>query len=221
MEYNEEDFLNLSGIQHFAFCQRQWALIHIENQWQDNLRTIEGNILHENAHDDGFTTKRKDIVITRGMPVFSASLGINGICDVVEFKKDNKGVNINGLDGKYIPIPVEYKRGEIKEEDFDRLQLCAQAMCLEDMLLCEIDKGYLYYGSIKRREEVIFSQELRYKVKDIVRRMHELYQRQYTPKVKISKRCKACSLAEICIPRLCKNISAKEYMKQHIWNEEI
>ncbi|MCX7715493.1 MAG: CRISPR-associated protein Cas4 [Clostridia bacterium] len=215
-EYNENDFLNLSGIQHFAFCSRQWALIHIEQQWADNLRTVEGEILHENAHNDRFVEKRGDILITRGLPVFSRTLGINGVCDIVEFEKSDFGVSIFGRDGLYVPIPVEYKRGRPKENMEDEIQLCCQAMCLEDMLLCNIYKGYLYYGETKHRHEVVFSKELRKQVESITSQMHDYYERGYTPKVKISKKCRACSLCEICIPRLCKSISAKEYIKSHI-----
>src|SRR5665648_1134901 len=109
MEYNEEDFLLLSGIQHFAFCKRQWALIHIEQQWQENLRTIQGEILHEKTHDTTIREKRGDLIISRGLPIFSNSLGITGACDVVEFHKSHEGVTIFGREGNYKPIPVEYK----------------------------------------------------------------------------------------------------------------
>ncbi|MEG1107116.1 MAG: Dna2/Cas4 domain-containing protein, partial [Eubacterium sp.] len=127
--YDEEDYLMLSGIQHFEFCRRQWALIHIEQQWEENLRTVEGNIMHEKAHDGLFTEKRKNIIVTRGMRVFSKTLGISGICDVVEFHRDDLiGVEIFGREGKYCIYPIEYKRGEPKENDADILQLTAQAM---------------------------------------------------------------------------------------------
>jgi CRISPR-associated exonuclease Cas4 len=151
MEYKEEDFLLLSGIQHFVFCKRQWALIHIEQQWQENLRTIEGEILHEKTHDETIKEKRKDLIISRGMNIFSRTMGITGTCDIVELHKNEQGVNVFGRDGTYKPIPVEYKRGKPKENESDVLQLCAQAMCLEEMLLCEIPEGFLFYGEIKRR----------------------------------------------------------------------
>jgi CRISPR-associated exonuclease Cas4 len=156
MEYNEEDFLMLSGIQHFAFCRRQWALIHIEQQWQENVRTVEGNILHESAHKDDFNERRGNVVITRGMPVYSRTLGINGVCDVVEFHADSSGVSIFEREGTYLPIPIEYKHGKPKEDDMDALQLCAQAMCIEEMMLCHIDAGYLYYGETRHRHRIEF-----------------------------------------------------------------
>ncbi|HZK53984.1 MAG TPA: CRISPR-associated protein Cas4 [Desulfosporosinus sp.] len=221
MEYNEEDFLLLSGIQHFAFCKRQWALIHIEQQWQENLRTIEGEILHERTHDSNVKEKRGDIIVSRGMAIFSRTLGITGTCDVVELHKSPDGVSIYGRDGTYLPVPVEYKRGKPKEDESDVLQLCAQAMCLEEMLLCVIPKAFLFYGETKRRLKIILDDELRERVRTIFKEMHELYDRRYTPKVKISKSCKACSLTELCMPRLCKNPSALNYMKKNILEIEV
>lgn len=220
MEYKEEDFLLLSGIQHFEFCRRQWALIHIEQQWQENLRTIEGEILHEKAHDDTLKEKRGDLIISRGMGVFSYSLGITGTCDIVELHKSPEGVNIFGRAGTYKPVPVEYKRGKPKENESDTLQLCAQAMCLEEMLLCEIPEAFLFYGETKRRLKIILDNELRERVKTITKEMHELYDKRYTPKVKPSKSCKACSLIEICMPRLCKNLSVANYIKGNMQEVE-
>lgn len=220
MEYKEEDFLLLSGIQHFSFCKRQWALIHIEQQWQENFHTIEGQILHERTHDSMTKEKRGDLIISRGMNVFSRSLGITGTCDVVELHKSEDGVNIFGRDGKYRPVPVEYKRGKPKEDESDILQLCAQAMCLEEMLLCEIPEAFLYYGKTKHRLKVILDEGLRQRLKIMVKEMHQLYDRRYTPKVKTSKKCRSCSLAEICIPKLCKNISAINYIEKNISEAE-
>jgi len=213
--------LLLSGIQHFAFCKRQWALIHIEQQWQENLRTIEGEILHERTHDSNVKEKRGDIIVSRGMAIFSRTLGITGTCDVVELHKSPDGVSIYGRDGTYLPVPVEYKRGKPKEDESDVLQLCAQAMCLEEMLLCVIPKAFLFYGETKRRLKIILDDELRERVRTIFKEMHELYDRRYTPKVKISKSCKACSLTELCMPRLCKNPSALNYMKKNILEIEV
>lgn len=214
--YNEENFLSLSGIQHFEFCRRQWALIHIEQQWQDNLRTVEGEILHERAHDNLIKEKRSGLIITRGMAVFSKSLGINGVCDVVEFHKDKDGVSIFGREGLYKPIPVEYKRGKPKEDDIDILQLTAQAMCLEEMLYCEINTGYMFYGETNHRQKIEITSELKKRVAEIYKEMHQIYDRRYTPKVKPSKKCKACSLANICLPRLCVKLSVKDYIDRSL-----
>jgi len=215
-EYKEEDFLMLSGIQHYAFCPRQWALIHIEQQWEENYFTVMGNIMHENAHNKDFTEKRINVVVTRGMPVFSRTLGIRGDCDVVEFHMEKNGITLNNYEGTYRPVPVEYKKGKPKEHDADILQLCAQALCLEEMLVCRIETGYLYYGETRRRLEVRIDEELRQKVADSFEKMHQLYEKSYTPKVKITKACKACSLAELCLPKLNKKISVAEYLERNL-----
>lgn len=220
MEYKEEDFLLLSGIQHFSFCKRQWSLIHIEQQWQENLRTIEGQILHEKTHDETIKEKRGDLIISRGMTVFSRTLGVTGTCDIVELHKSLEGVKIFGRDDTYKPIPVEYKRGKPKEDECDVLQLCAQAMCLEEMLLCEIPEAFLFYGETKRRLKITLNNELRQRVKIMFKEMHELYEKRYTPKVKLSKSCKACSLSEACMPKLCKNPSAINYINKNLLEVE-
>ncbi len=182
MEYKEEDYLNIAGLQHFAFCRRQWALAYIEMQWDENLRTAEGHILHENAHNPFSAEKRGKLLISRGMAVYSRKLGVSGICDVVEFHASPKGVPIFGQDGKWLPVPVEYKRGVPKENAADRLQLCCQAICLEEMLVCgRILKAYLYYGETSRRTPVPLDDELRATVSSMLVEMHELYARRYTP----------------------------------------
>lgn len=202
MEYREEDFLQLSGLQHFKFCRRQWALIHIEHQWAENLRTVDGALMHQNAHDKGFRESRGDLLVTRGMNVFSASLGISGECDVVEFHRDPAGVPLKGREGLWRPYPVEYNRGSFNERSGDTLQLCGQALCLEEMLCCDIPEGALYYGETRRRVTISFTEELRQAVRDNLQEMHQHYQRGYTPKVKPTKSCNACSLKEICLPGL-------------------
>lgn len=219
-EYSEEDYLMLSGIQHYSFCKRQWALIHIENQWSENIRTIEGNILHEKAHDNTIVEKRGDVIISRGMPIVSRYLGISGECDVVEFHKDKNGVNIIGREGLYKVYPVEYKKGKPKVNDIDIMQLTAQAICLEEMLCCDVEKGYLYYGETRHRETVEINFENRNKVIDLFNDMHNLFEKKHTPSVKRTKACNACSLKNICLPVLLKKKSVKEYINQAIREEE-
>ena len=213
MEYKEEDFLQLSGLQHFKFCRRRWALIHIEHQWAENYRTIDGAILHQNAHDTAFQESRGDRFITRGVSVYSAELGVSGQCDVLEYRQGNTGIPLAGKDGLWQPYPVEYKRGKPREDTGDTLQLCGQAMCLEAMLCFDIPEGALYYGEIRRRQRVTFTPELRLQVRELLEQMHELYQRGYTPKVRPSKFCNACSLKELCLPKLMKNRSVSAYLK--------
>jgi len=215
-KYQEDDYLLLSGIQHFAFCRRQWALIHIEQQWFENLRTVEGNILHERSHDTQYSEKRKDLLFIRGLKVSSSTLRVTGECDVVEFHKDPEGITLYGREGTWRPFPVEYKRGKPKENNADILQLCGQAMCLEEMLACSIPKGALFYWEIRRREIIDFTPALREEVCSMIKEMHMLYSRGYTPKVKTGNFCRACSLAEICLPKLCKRFSAEKYINDYI-----
>jgi len=216
MVNNDDDYLMLSGIQHFQFCKRQWAFIHIEQQWAENVRTIEGEHLHRNADQPFTREKRKDKLIVRAMPVKSESLKISGICDVVEFIRDDSGVEINGAEGKYVAYPVEYKRGKPKISDEDVLQLAAQAICLEEMLLCEIDIGYLFYNEIKHRVEVPLTVEIKNKVKLIVAEMQDYYQRRHTPKVKTGRFCQSCSLQNICLPELMNKRTVKSYIEGKI-----
>lgn len=210
--YNEEDYLQLSGIQHFKFCRRQWALIHIENQWVENFRTIDGSILHENAHNKDFTESRGDLLITRDMRIFSPTLGVSGACDVLEFRREPNGIPLKGRSGFWQPYPIEYKRGNPKADTEDALQLCGQALCLEEMLCCEIPEGALYYGEIRRRVPVVFTSVLREEVSDLLEEMHALYSRGYTPKVRPTKGCNACSLKDLCLPKLMRNKSVSDYI---------
>ena len=212
----EEDYLAMSGIQHFAFCRRQWALIHLEQQWAENLRTAEGRLEHERAHDDSFREKRGNLLVVRGMRVVSHRLKLSGVCDIVEFKASPDGVPLEGLEGRWKPVPVEYKHGSAKESDADRLQLCAQAMALEEMLACGVEEGYLFYAETRRREKVPLTDELRRKTQETADEMNRYFVRGYTPKVKPGKHCNACSLKEICLPVLCRKADAAGYIRAHL-----
>lgn len=216
MSWPEEDYLQLSGLQHFAFCRRQWALIHIEDQWAENYRTVDGHLMHERVHDQEFRESRGDRLTVRGLAVHSAELGISGQCDAVEFFKSPAGVPLGGRDGLWLPYPVEYKRGKPKEHGADELQLCAQAMCLEEMLCCPVPEGALYYGEPRRRTVVSFTEELRGRVQESLAEMHELYQRRYTPRVKPSKACNACSLKDVCLPKLMSRRSVSDYLAANL-----
>ena len=209
----EEDFLQLSGIQHFAFCRRQWALIHLEQQWQENLRTVEGSLLHSRAHDASLRERRGNTLILRGLAVFSPSLGLSGQCDVVEFHADSSGVSLQGEEGLWRPFPVEYKRGRPKEHKADQLQLCAQAMCLEEMLCCAVPAGALFYGEPRRRTAVDFTSELRQSVRDAAKEMHQYLRRGYTPKAKPTKSCAACSMKDLCLPQLTRRSAVSNYLR--------
>lgn len=216
-EYSPEDLLPLSGIQHFLFCRRQWALIHVERQWQENVLTVEGKILHSRVDDPFFTEKRKGVIVARSVPVASLSLGLYGVCDVVEFTEAAEGVHLPGHAGTFLPAPVEYKRGKQKQGPSDEAQLCAQALCLEEMLAVSIPVGYLYYGQTRRRVTVELTDALREQVRKAAHEMQGYFQRGYTPKVKPFKGCKSCSLADLCLPHLQSDVTpASSYIQQQI-----
>lgn len=218
IKYEEDDYLLLSGIQHYAFCPRQWALIHIEQQWVENYLTASGRIMHNKAHNGESTEKRGDLIIFRALKVRSSELGISGVCDIVEFHKSDTGISLDGYEGLWLPYPVEYKRGKSKLDDCDRLQLCAQAVCLEEMLCVKIESGALFYGEPRRREAVAFTQELRAKLADTVIKMHGLFSRRYTPKAVKGKYCLSCSIKDLCLPALGKaeKTSVITYMEAHL-----
>ncbi|GGI13096.1 CRISPR-associated protein Cas4 [Galliscardovia ingluviei] len=214
--YSEDEWLQLSGIQHYAFCARQWALIHIEQQWIDNYLTTAGSIEHERVDDYQQSESRGNTLILRSLRVFNPILGISGICDVVEFHSNPHGIHLSKRQGSWIPYPVEYKHGKPKEIDADRLQLCAEAMCLEYMLSCDVPEGSLFYQHTKRREIVTFNTELREQVQQYCKQMHDYFNRGYTPKAKFRPRCKSCSLLDICQPKMLNSTSAKAYIQQTI-----
>lgn len=219
MIYFEDELLPLSGLQHFSFCRRQWALIHLEGQWAENLRTTEGLLFHERAHDSRQRERRGDTLILRDLSVFSHTLGLSGKCDVVEFHADPEGIPLQGESGLWKPFPVEYKRGAPKEHDADQLQLCAQAICLEEMLCCTITEGALFYGETRRREPVLFDDQLRTRVSELCTQMHQLFRRGMTPPPTKARNCGACSLKELCLPKLRRAPSPSQYIKDHISEE--
>ena len=215
-EVPEEDFLALSGIQHFVFCRRQWALIAIEGLWKDNELTLEGDYLHERAHDPDLDGMARGAFLSRAMPVHSRRLGLSGACDVVEFSPAEAGVSLAGKRGLFRPLPVEYKRGRSKADDCDRAQLCAQAMCLEEMLGIAIPDGAVYYAQTRRREPVEFTAELRALVEKSAREMHALMQKEYTPRAKRTKACESCSLKDGCLPALSKAPEVMKYISEKL-----
>lgn len=217
--YDEDELLALSGIQHFAFCRRQWALIHLDQAWGENLLTAQGRIMHERAHDESLRERRGSTIVVRNLAVRSRSLGLVGYCDVVEFHRDAHGHPIHGEEGLWGELPVEYKHGSSKVEDADRLQLCAQAMCLEEMMGSDVPRGALYYGSTKSREWVELDDALRDEVRELSREMHALYERHHVPTVRRRKGCAACSLKETCMPKVMAR-SAAAYLRTELGEEQ-
>jgi len=206
----------LSGLKHFAFCKRRWALVHIEQLWQENTLTLDGHYMHERVHDAGFTESRGSTLLSRAMPVRSQHLRITGECDMVELHRNADGIPIHGRDGLWTLYPVEYKRGKPDERGADELQLCAQALCLEEMFVTDIPEGAIYYGETRRRLKVSLTEDLRQQVRDLLQEMHLLFARGYTPKAKITRACKSCSMVDICQPILSKQPSALEYVHRKL-----
>lgn len=198
MDAEDDDLRPLSALQHLAFCPRQCALIHGEQVWAENRLTAEGRILHERP-DSGESETRRNLRIARGVRLVSRRLGLSGIADVVEFHREAtpEGAAV------WRPLPVEYKRGKPKSHDADRIQLCAQALCLEDMLSVGVPQGALFYAKLRRREAVVFAPELRRRVEELAARLHALLREtRLPPPLVADARCGACSLVEICRPGL-------------------
>ncbi|HOV79857.1 MAG TPA: CRISPR-associated protein Cas4 [Bacillota bacterium] len=217
----EDSLLPVSALQHLVFCERQWGLIHLEQVWVENLLTTKGQIMHEKV--DGMACEaRGDVVITRGMHIRSLRLGLAGRADVVEFIKleeadGAKGIRLEGRRGLWRPVPVEYKLGKPKIDNCDEIQLCAQALCLEEMLGVPVDYGALFYGRPRRRSEVYFNALLRQATEEAAIRLHQLTRQGITPRGKYSKACLSCSLYEYCLPRVAgEGKSAVSYITQII-----
>jgi CRISPR-associated exonuclease Cas4 len=215
----EDDFLPLSGLQHLLFCERQAALIHLERIWVDNALTVEGTHLHERA-DGGEGESRGDLRIVRGLPLRCARLGLSGKADVVELHRlgsgeEPAGAEIPGLAGLWRPFPIEYKRGRPKSHRADEVQLCAQALCLEEMLRVEIPAGALFYGQPRRRTEVPFDRSLRQLTEEAARRFHELVERGITPPPVYEPKCDRCSLIDVCLPEA-PSASARSYLTRFL-----
>lgn len=211
--YLAEDYLMLSGIQHFYFCNRQWALIHIEQLWSENSFTAEGKELHEITDNPYLKEKRKDIIISRAIPVSSKILGLSGILDTVEFIKSDNGIEISNKEGLWQPNIVEYKRGKAKKDKRDIVQVVAQVMCLEEKFNINIESADLFYFSTKKRESISITNELRDEVRTMANQMHAMYENKLTPEAEYFKNCTMCSLYDICMPRLTKKKkSVENYM---------
>jgi CRISPR-associated exonuclease Cas4 len=204
MTYDEDDLIMISALQHYVFCPRQCALIHIEQVWSESGLTAEGRIMHEKVHDEG-NESRGAVRIARGLPLRSLRLGLVGVADVVEFRKVGKGA--------WQPFPVEYKRGKPKLDHCDAVQLCAQAMCLEEMLSVAVPEGALFYGRTRRRADVVFDESLRRETEQTAENARSLIAAGVTPPPVYAKRCESCSLIGDCMPRkMAKKPSVKRYL---------
>jgi len=216
MPYDEDDLLPLSALQHLEFCERQCALIHIEGIWDENRLTAEGRHLHERVHALELEV-RVDVRVSRGLRLRSLDLGLSGKADVVEFHRidasaatekpadgetRSTGMNISGVRGLWKPLPVEYKRGRPKRDASDEVQLCAQALCLEEMTGVVIPEGALFYWSKRKRFAVVFDKALREKTRRLCLRLHKLLSSETSPAAEYGGKCERCSLLDRCLPKV-------------------
>ena len=217
MNYTEDNLLPISALQHLLFCERQCALIHIEQAWVENLYTAEGRVMHEHV-DSGRSESRGDIRFAFSLPLRSLRLGLSGKADAVEFHRGKSPDGPIGCNKTFWrPFPVEYKRGKQKKQDWDKVQLCAQALCLEEMLSVGVPEGALFYGKVRRRVNVAFDSDLRRKTEETAHRLHELIESRRTPLPVYSPACDNCSFEEICLPSaLSGRKSVNQYLKEVI-----
>ena len=211
----------LSALEHFLFCRRQWALIHLEGQWVENGLTADGRLFHQRVDDEEETELRGDVLTVRALRVHSQALNLIGVCDVVEFRRDPSGVMLFGREGTWRPYPVEYKRGAPTDSQCNDVQLCAQAMCLEEMLQCHIPEGGLFFGKPRRRVPVEFTPALRQQVKQAIAEIQQYTLRNHTPAAKPHRGCRSCSMADVCLPALCKRENVREYLSRHLQEESL
>lgn len=210
LSYTEDALLPLSGIQHYAYCPRQWALIQVESQWLENASTAQGRILHRRVDDPYFSETRSPVKIERAIPLISRQLGLYGIADLLEIHKEEDGQSITYS-------LVEYKRGKPKPDDRDEVQLCAQALCLEEMRYAAIKNGHIYYDMIKKRHRVEFSEHLRERVRELSQAMHACYEQGITPSPIKSRKCKNCSMANVCMPKIANlNVKTERYIANFV-----
>jgi CRISPR-associated exonuclease Cas4 len=208
--YDEDDLVPLSALQHLLFCERQCALIHIEQLWVENLFTAEGRIMHERV-DSARSESRGNVRLAFGVPLRSLRLGLSGKADVVEFHRE-EGEAGGSL---WRPFPVEHKRGRPKKELWDKVQLCAQAMCLEEMLGIDVPEGALFYGKTRRRVEVAFDADLRRETEDAALKLHELIASWVTPAANYDEKCESCSFLSLCLPKAtCGKRTVSKYLAE-------
>ena len=198
--YTEDELLPISALQHFVFCPRQCGLIHIEQVWDENRLTAQGRQLHERVHEAD-DENRHGVRIVRGLRIHSYRLGLIGQADVVEFHQSQTGIELPGAKGLWQPFPVEYKRGKPKKNNCDEVQLCAQAMCLEEMLKIDVTTGAFFYGKPRRRKAVEITDSLRRQTEETARQVHELLDGCITPTANYEKKCNSCSLYSRCMPK--------------------
>jgi CRISPR-associated exonuclease Cas4 len=223
MVYSDDDMLMLSGIQHYMFCARQWALIHIEQVWSDNRLTAEGSILHSNVDDPFYRQLNNGLLTIRGVKLASHELGLYGVADAIELLPEadinNVAITHPNYPGRWTPHLVEYKHGKPKPDERDEVQLMAQAMCLEEMYGVKVQEASLFYFETRHRLEIVLTDQLRQLTIRLANQMHELFGKGEVPLPHYQPHCKNCSLIDLCQPEIerCKSVST--YLKSNLYEE--
>lgn len=230
--FSEDDLLPISALQHLSFCERQWGLMYLENIWSENKLTAEGAALHDRAHEE-VSESRAGTIIARGLRVRSLELGLTGVADIVEFQQlddsqeidqDTPGkpyaVSLENSFGLWRPFPVEYKHGKPKIDHCDLVQLCAQALCLEEMLEVSVASGAIFYGQPRRRTQVSFDSALRNETIELTDKLHKMTREGKTPVAKYEKKCRSCSLFDFCLPKVTSARSVQNYLNSCIEDVE-
>ena len=208
--FTEDDFIHINALQHYMFCRRQCALVYVEDVWQENVLTIRGSILHEKIDSENYETRR-GVKSVFNLRIHSYRLGIVGKCDVVEFRKGASATLVT---------PVEFKAGKPKCDNTDKVQLCAQVLCLEEMLSTTIPEAEFFYGKIRRRVPVEMDSSLREQTENVVQGVRELLSKQIVPKMEYHSHCRSCSLEQICMPKVLNDKKIKNYLHQ-LYTQEL
>lgn len=220
--YTEEDMLMLSGIQHYMFCPRQWGLIHLSREWEDNRLTVEGQLLHENVENPFYRQKNGDTITLRAVHIASRELGLYGIADAIELLPADSVENAithKSYPGFWHLYPIEYKHGHHKLDKCDEVQLAAQVICLEEMYGIHIEYAAMFYGETRRREVIHINEQLRKLTFECASAMHDSWNRRYISKAKKTARCNKCSLVDICLPLLEQQSKVSDYLKRNLYEE--
>lgn len=232
---SEDDLLPVSALADLVFCERRAAMHHVEGVWEDNIFTVEGSFMHEKADLEGTTESRGDVRVARGLRLHSLRLGLTGKADVVEFHRMENtaaassdmqttrslAVALSGISGLWQPFPVEYKRGHLRHEEGFEVQVCAQALCLEEMLNVRVPSGALFYGKSARRLDITFDASLRAKTEAAAERLHALFRQGKTPTVRYEKKCEKCSLMSLCMPKVTgQRRNVEQYLADTISNSD-
>ncbi|WP_294468853.1 CRISPR-associated protein Cas4 [uncultured Anaerofustis sp.] len=222
-DYNNEHNIPISMIKQYAYCPHRFSLMYLDNVWSENYKIVEGNITHRKVDNPFIKEKRKDTFYSRSVPVYSDELDLYGIVDIIEFTKseDDSAVKVKGKRGKWKINPIEYKNGKKEKSNADALQLCAQAICLEEMFDTKIEFGEIFYNKIKRRFKVEFDNKLRSEVLNIIGLINENISKNEIIPIREEQNCNLCSIRDNCLPFAYRNKNSKEKLIELIKRNDL